>query len=87
MKFPWLIAWNVKVDSLEPGKISTTLFDTVAVNCAAEQDLVEMQDLPLRVTDDGFMVVDEIDGWIVHCATAWKSLAAFERKLVEILIG
>ena len=46
-----------------------------------------MQDLPLRVTDDGYTVVDESNGRIVHCATAWKDLAAFESKLVNILKG
>ncbi len=53
----------------DPGKISSTLFDTVAVYLAAEKDLVEMQDPPLRVTDDGYTVIDEVDGRIVHCAT------------------
>jgi inosine-uridine nucleoside N-ribohydrolase len=71
----------------DPGSISTTLFDAVAVYLAAEQDLVEMQDIPLRVTDDGYTVVDEVDGRIVHCAIAWKDLAAFEKKLVKILIA
>lgn len=69
----------------DPSSISTTLFDAVAVYLAAEQDLVEMQDIPLRVTDDGYTVVDEVDGRIVHCAIAWKDLAAFEKKLVKIL--
>jgi hypothetical protein len=61
-------------------------FDTVAVYLSAEQDLVEMQDLPLRVTDDGYTVIDEVDGRIVHCATAWKDLPAFEKRLIDILI-
>lgn len=95
---PWLDAlvenyevWLPGAPYMDPGtdtsKISSTLFDTVAIYLAAEQHLVEMQDLPLRVTDDGFTIVDEIDGRIVHCATAWKDLAAFEQRLVEILIG
>jgi len=71
----------------DPSSISTTLFDAVAVYLAAEQDLVEMQDIPLRVTDDGYTVVDEVDGRVVHCAIAWKDLAAFKKKLVRILKG
>ena len=71
----------------DPSKISSTLFDTVAVYLAAEQGFVEMQDLPLRVTDDGYTVIDEVDGRIVHCATAWKDLPAFEKRLTDILIG
>jgi len=70
-----------------PKKISSTLFDTVAVYLAAEQDLVTMQDLPLRVTDDGYTVVDKVDGRIVHCAATWKDLPAFETKLTKILTG
>jgi inosine-uridine nucleoside N-ribohydrolase len=66
---------------------STTLFDTVAVYLAADRDLVEMRDVPLRVTDDGRTIVDESNGRIVHCATSWKDLAAFEEKLVDILLG
>lgn len=68
-------------------RISSTLFDTVAVYLAAGDALVEMQDLPLRVTDDGFTVVDEQDGRIVRCATAWRDLVGFERLLVDILLG
>jgi len=83
--------WLSKARYMDPAtdtrKFSSTLYDTVAVYLAAEQNLVEMQNLPLRVTDDGNTVVDETNGRIVHCATSWKNLAAFEKKLVEILLG
>lgn len=82
----WLPGASYMDPATDPGKISSTLFDTVAVYLAAEQDLVEMQDLPLRVTDDGYTVIDEVDGRIVHCATAWKDLPAFEKRLTDILI-
>ena len=95
---PWIDAlmenyrlWLPLAPYIDPetdtSRISSTLFDTVAVYLAAEQDLVEMRDLPLRVTDDGFTVVDETAGRIVHCATSWKDLPAFERRLVDILLG
>jgi inosine-uridine nucleoside N-ribohydrolase len=83
----WLPGASYMDPDTDPSKISSTLFDTVAVYLAAEQDLLEMQDLPLRVTDDGYTVIDEIDGRIVHCATAWKNLPAFQQKLVDILLG
>ena len=83
----WLPGASYMDPDTDPSKISSTLFDTVAVYLAAEQDLVEMQDLPLRVTDDGYTVIDEVDGRIVHCATAWKDLPAFENRLTDILIG
>jgi len=95
---PWLDAliqnyevWLPGAPYMDPetdtSKVSSTLFDTVAVYLAAEQDLLEMRDVRLRVTDDGYTVVDEVDGRIVHCATGWKDLPAFERKLTDILIG
>ncbi len=71
----------------DPVRISSTLFNTVAVYLAAEQDLFEMRDLTLRVTDDGYTVIDAVDGRIVHCATSWKDLPAFEKKLSDILLG
>ena len=71
----------------DPGMVSSTLFDTVAVYLAAESELVEMRDLPLRVTDDGYTVIDEAHGRNVHCAIAWKDLPAFRSRLVETLLG
>lgn len=95
---PWLKALieNYKVwlpgaaymdPATDPTKISSTLFDTVAVYLAAEQDLFEMQDLPLRVSDDGYTVIDEDNGRNVYCATGWTDLPAFEKKLTQILLG
>ena len=70
----------------DPEKMSTTLFDTVAIYAAQAQDLLIMEELPLRVTDDGYTVIDERNGRLVNCATGWKDLAAFENLLVEILL-
>ncbi len=44
-----------------------------------------MEDLPLRVTDDGYTVIDVKNGRTVRCETAWKNQQAFEQKLVELL--
>ncbi|MBM3497119.1 MAG: nucleoside hydrolase [Armatimonadetes bacterium] len=63
---------------------STTLFDTVAVYLAFTEDLLVMEDLALRVTDDGYTVVDETQK-TVHCAMDWRDLGAFEDLLVERL--
>ena len=63
------------------------MFDTVAIYAAQTQALLVMEDLPVRVTDDGYTVVDERDGRIVHCATEWRDLQAFEDQLVDILLG
>ncbi|MFT6956639.1 MAG: inosine-uridine nucleoside N-ribohydrolase [Halieaceae bacterium] len=66
-------------------KVSTTLFDSVAVHLAAEGDLVEMERLPIRVTDDGYTIIDRENGRPVNCATAWKDLEAFKQRLVNTL--
>jgi len=50
------------------------------------EDLVNMEDLPVRVTDDGMTVVDQSHRPI-HCAMSWKDLGAFEDLLVERLVS
>jgi inosine-uridine nucleoside N-ribohydrolase len=68
-------------------KVSTTLFDAVAVHLVAGGDLVEMERLPIRVTDDGYTVIDPDGGRPVNCATAWKDLDRFKQRLVNTLLG
>lgn len=63
---------------------STTLFDTVAVYLAIKNDLLEMENLGIRVTDDGRTVIDE-KAKKINCALKWKNLGAFEDLLVERL--
>ena len=72
--------------NLDPGQTSTTLFDTVAVYMAARRDLLEMRSLPLRVTDDGYTVIDPARGRPVDCAIGWRDMAAFETYLVSTLL-
>jgi inosine-uridine nucleoside N-ribohydrolase len=63
---------------------SSTLFDTVAVYLAMKTDLLEMENLGIRVTNDGMTAIDE-KARKVNCATKWKDLGAFEDFLVERL--
>lgn len=65
---------------------SSILFDTVAVYLAFSNDLLVMKDLGVRITDDGYTVVDE-KARTVHCAVEWRSLSAFEDFIVERLTG
>ena len=94
---PWLRAlmenykiWFPHAPFIKPGtdpaKMSTTLLDTVAIYAAQAQDLLIMEELPVRVTDDGYTVVDERNGRPVHCATGWRDLQAFTDLLVGILL-
>jgi hypothetical protein len=65
-------------------KRSSTLFDTVAVDLAMRQDLCVVEKLGIRVTDDGFTVIDP-SAKQISVATDWKDLGAFEDFLVERL--
>ena len=65
---------------------STTLFDTVAVYLAIGPDQCAMEQLNLRVTDDGFTVIDP-QARSVNVAGHWKDLGAYEDFLVERLAG
>jgi inosine-uridine nucleoside N-ribohydrolase len=60
---------------------STTLFDTVAVYLAITTELVKMEQLPVKVTDDGRTRIDP-SGKVINCATEWKDLSAFQDFLV-----
>ena len=63
---------------------STPLFDTVAAYLTFSEELLVMEELGLRVTDDGYTVVDE-RAKRIRCAMEWKDLGAFEDLLVERL--
>lgn len=66
---------------------SSTLFDAVAVYLSYSTEWCEMKDVRLRVTSEGYTVVDDRDGSLVHAAVNWKDRAAFEAHLVERLSG
>ncbi len=65
---------------------SSTLFDTVAVYLTFCEELLNMERLGVRVTDDGYTVIDEA-AKRMDCAMSWKDLAGFEDFLVERLAG
>lgn len=66
------------------GVSSTTLYDTVAVYLAMSEKLVAIENLGIRVTDDGFTVIDD-KAKRVRCATKWKDLDGFDDFLVARL--
>lgn len=68
----------------DPAVASSTLFDCVAVYLAIQQDLCVMEDLPLRVDDQGFTREDP-SGKVMHVATRWKDLPGFEEWLTKRL--
>jgi len=74
---------NRRVDE-KVNSSSTTLFDTVGIYLAMSTELVRMENLPIKVTDDGYTRIDD-KAKVINCATEWKDLAAFEDFLVERL--
>jgi inosine-uridine nucleoside N-ribohydrolase len=72
--------------ALDPKVQSSILFDTVAVYLAFSEELLVMEKLGVKVTDDGYTIIDD-SARMINCATAWKDLPAFEDFLVRRLIG
>lgn len=75
---------NKRVDK-KVNSSSTTLFDTVGIYLAMSTELVKMEKLPIKVTDDGYTKIND-QAKVINCATEWKDLSAFEDLLVERLI-
>ena len=80
----WLEA--VGRPSADIDRKSSVLYDTVAVYLAFSEELLAMEDLPIRVTDDGYTVIDE-NAKTMHVATDWKDLTAFKTFLIARLTG
>lgn len=64
---------------------STTLYDTLAVYMAWSTEYVDVEELPLRVTDKGVTTIDREEGHPVYSAIKWKDKAAFKDLLVRRL--
>ncbi|MFP6806105.1 MAG: nucleoside hydrolase [Pseudomonadales bacterium] len=75
--------WPVLAD-MDPATQSSLLYDTVAIYMAFSEDFLEMESLPIVVTDDGKTMIDET-GQMVRCAMNWKDQQAFEEFISERL--
>lgn len=79
--------WAAARSDLAPKQVaerSSTLFDCVAVYLALGGDFWRLEDLKLRVTDDGFTRVDPA-GKSVRVATEWQDLNGFREWMVRRL--
>jgi inosine-uridine nucleoside N-ribohydrolase len=65
---------------------SSTLYDTVAVYLGypGPKGLIDLEDLPISVTDDGYTRVDS-EGARMEVATSWNDLDGYLDLLVEVL--
>jgi inosine-uridine nucleoside N-ribohydrolase len=66
----------------EAERHSSTLFDTVAVYLGFSQSFCKMEQLGIRVTDDGMTVIDD-QAKQMNVATEWTNLDGFRDLLVE----
>ena len=75
------IAPAIKANALYEGNYP---LGTALARPLMAEKLVEMEKLPIRVTDDGRTVIDE-KARVANCAMKWKDLGAFEDFMVERL--
>jgi inosine-uridine nucleoside N-ribohydrolase len=68
----------------EAERRSSVLFDTVAVYLAFSQDLCSMERLGIRVSEDGYTLIDP-HAKPMNVATGWKSLDRYRDLLVQRL--
>lgn len=78
--------WSAGKRDQDPSKRSSTLFDAVAVYLAVAQDFCRMENLGIRVTDDGMTVIDP-QAKRINVAAAWTNMEAFKSLLVDRLCG
>ena len=79
--------WTPHWDAVVEKEIkSSTLFDTVAIHLAHSEKYLGMEELGIRVTDDGYTVIDE-DAKRVRAAVEWTDLDGFKDELVARLLG
>jgi inosine-uridine nucleoside N-ribohydrolase len=64
---------------------TSALFDTVAVYLGYSEELLNIEELKIEVTDDGFTQISN-KGNLIRCATSWKNLQLFKELLVDRLI-
>ena len=74
------------IKEMNPNERSSILYDTVAVYMAFSEALLEMESLPVLVTDDAKTMIDDA-GQVIRCATGWKDRVAFEAFVAERLAG
>jgi len=63
---------------------TSVLFDTVAIYLGFSEDLVNIENLKIEVTDRGLTQISE-KGNLIRCATSWKDIQAFKTLLVDRL--
>lgn len=72
------------------GKMSTftttVLCDVEAANLIFNSDYLSFTDYPITVNDDGYTVIDYVNGNLVKLALSWTSLFSFDTHVTERLL-
>jgi hypothetical protein len=63
---------------------TSVLFDTVAIYLGFSEELLNIEELKIEVTDRGSTQISE-KGNLVRCATSWRDIEAFKNLLVDRL--
>ena len=79
----WLECMKQPVANWE--RISSTLFDVVAIYLAFTEENLVMEDLGIRVTDDGYTRIDD-SAKHIRVATDWKDLNRFHEFVADWLL-
>ena len=66
-------------------KMTSILFDTVAIYLGFSEDLLNIEDLKIKVTKKGITKIRK-KGNNIRCATSWKDIQAFKDLLVNRLV-
>lgn len=75
---------NPLYGGFDPTQESSILFDLVPIYLAFSEALVEIERLPIVVSDDGYTRIAS-GGPVLRCATRWKDLEAFEDLVIARL--
>jgi len=78
----WLNALKAPSDQL--ARRSTTQYDAVAVYLAITDDGLEMENLPISVTDEGITHIND-GGKFMQVATGWRERTPFDQMFIERL--
>ena len=78
--------WSPKNEQSDPETHSSVLFDTVAVYLAFTTRYLEMHEMGVRITDEGFTVEDP-SAQRVRVALAWDHLAAYYAFLEDRMLA
>jgi len=81
------IIWKKKILVkliMEKKDHTSTLFDTVAIYLGFSEELLNIEELKIEVTDSGLTQISD-NGNLIRCATSWKDVQLFKELLVDRL--